>query len=116
VIEHKGVLAANGGGGGGGAGRPAEEPTLIEAGGHGSDGQLSADAAPGGAGVATLGYGGGAGGALDSAPGDGVTAPGDPNQGNGGGGGGAVGYIVLSTSGELTDSGQASPVVTTKSY
>lgn len=83
TIDNAGKLAANGGGGGSGGDNAGGNP--------GEDGQLSSDAAPGGAANGGNSGAGGAGGSSSS-------SPAKPNNArNAGGGGGAVGYIYLRT-------------------
>ncbi len=79
------VIVANGGGGG-------EGSSDQQAGAAGSNGTLSSDRAPGGAGGSDNGTDGGAGGS--SIGHDGEPGP-PPSRGAGGGGGGGIGFVDL---------------------
>ncbi|ACY14631.1 hypothetical protein [Haliangium ochraceum] len=94
MIEHRGVLAANGGSGGSGGGGNNRN--------HGENGAFSAASAPGGQSPDdNFGGTGGNGGALDVG-----AEVGRGGETNGGGGGGAVGRIVLRTAeGGLDENG-----------
>lgn len=108
-VEVSGTLAANGGSGGAGSDSPANLQGTA-----GTDGRLTAEAAPGAptVGATNVGAKGGDGGWRDAPP----TTGDDTLYGNGGGGGGAVGRIVLRAA-SLADTGSvASPMRTALTF